>query len=697
MLPINSPAAAAEIAPPSFIQATRNKEPKIDSVKARILRHIAEHQDSLSLKLGNSKFKIIAPVDPVVAKAKNYLEKAPDTLTVQQRSKLSAILKPLEKEDHPKHSLYCTIEHELLAEVTQEKALGKVLSAGIDSTPLLSAVSAHAKPRELADAFAYLQRLRMLTTENTELVKNHPDPALLVEIYVTLKKANLYSLENRTRAATHPLTNELRQAVTSLTCSNILNQWHYDLILHHQQPANIGKALSKLAKHGAYTDQYRDVVIDAAHPVRVAEALVDLQPTVRLFQPLSQENQTRIINYALNPNSLSARTQLDNLQCAGILTLPIFLQLLQEENRFLLTPEALRCFWYPMPPHRLTAEVWQTALGFHDHQNPLVILGVYTRNYLGIHLAEAAPALQGLILNGAQSTHVKSVHKSTSESATRLMQRYEMLLKEKGLQQTIAKLKEWIADELKESPYSRIVNAASACIKRITAYSYVFVDEGSQVKLRQLLALFWFAINDDTLRIGTLVDAKKQYLLALYEIQRGYNLSDTGVDTGGPDKPICAGGTFNKLIEKLVGLHPDAEQLVLTPAVATLKLTVVVKEEAVRYMSLHPDALEMVKNHGLASIWEPLKEIVTKRMFSEFENLYETIDNPDFTQLVANGTWVDLGELSKLNIQPPPALPALESAMPDLFHFGNTDQTNLRFDMPLGQIDPLDLVELFRT
>ncbi len=29
---------------------------------------------------------------------------------------------------------------------------------------------------------------------------------------------------------------------------------------------------------------------------------------------------------------------------------------------------------------------------------------------------------------------------------------------------------------------------------------------------------------------------------------------------GGEDRTACAAGTFNKLIEKLVSIHPDAEQ-----------------------------------------------------------------------------------------------------------------------------------------
>jgi hypothetical protein len=240
------------------------------------------------------------------------------------------------------------------------------------------------------------------------------------------------------------------------------------------------------------------------------------------------------------------------------------------------------------------------------------------------------------------------VHKSTSKSARRIKDRYQKLLKEKGLTVTINEVKKWAEEAVKQSPNSRTAGAAERCIRRITAPAYVFVDDGSQVKLRELIALVWLAIQDDTLRIGTLSDAKRQYQLALYEIQRGYNLSDTGFDTGGNDKPICTAGTFNKFIEKLVGLHPDAEQLVLTTAGATLKLLAVVKEETFAYLSSHPECIEKVKEKGLTAIWEAIEEPVTKRMFSEYESLFERIDSPNFIQLVENGIWVDV-DVSHLN------------------------------------------------
>ena len=63
----------------------------------------------------------------------------------------------------------------------------------------------------------------------------------------------------------------------------------------------------------------------------------------------------------------------------------------------------------------------------------------------------------------------------------------------------------------------------------------------------ELLALSWLAVNDNGVRTGSFDDAKNQFIEGLYEIQRGYNLSEAGVDLHGSDVFICSGGTFNKV------------------------------------------------------------------------------------------------------------------------------------------------------
>ena len=131
------------------------------------------------------------------------------------------------------------------------------------------------------------------------------------------------------------------------------------------------------------------------------------------------------------------------------------------------------------------------------------------------------------------------------------------------------------------------IMAAKRCFPRLTAVDYTFTDPESLVSTRQLLALAWIAIHDESKRhSGTTLDHAKALLLeGLYEIQRGYNISGNNVDNNAPnDLSICVAGTFNKIIEKLQGVHSSVKIDYITMEGAALKLQAVVREEAMSYL-----------------------------------------------------------------------------------------------------------------
>lgn len=200
-------------------------------------------------------------------------------------------------------------------------------------------------------------------------------------------------------------------------------------------------------------------------------------------------------------------------------------------------------------------------------------------------------------------------------------------------------------------------NAARACIARISAPDY-HTDQASGISTREQLALSWLAIHDNDSRIGSLEDARDQFIEGLYEIQRGYNLSEGGVDNGSDsDHPICAGGTFNKLLEKLVGVHPEVTIDVVTQNLATLKLPFVVKDEVKHYLTIKAKPatfdefvefnhqIKKIEEEGVEVIWEAIKEKVAMRMFEEFESLYDGLNDPRFTNLIEAGKYTELGKL----------------------------------------------------
>ena len=249
-------------------------------------------------------------------------------------------------------------------------------------------------------------------------------------------------------------------------------------------------------------------------------------------------------------------------------------------------------------------------------------------------------------INDAQSTHNPSVHQTVSESATRLAKLYKSRIDGAGLESTIKKVKFYIHrlpdDSLKNQ-------AAKRGFLRIVAPNYTFTDSRSQVTIRQLLALVFLAIHDDEKRAGSLEDAKMQFVEGLYEIQREYNISESGVDQGGGDICTCPPGTFNKLIEKLQGIHPDCVVLHITEGTASTKLPAVVREEAMQYLETFakPNTAEalltftrlmaQVKKDGVEVIWEHIKEPIATRMWDEFGSLYRNRTDPRFTELVEAG------------------------------------------------------------
>lgn len=235
-------------------------------------------------------------------------------------------------------------------------------------------------------------------------------------------------------------------------------------------------------------------------------------------------------------------------------------------------------------------------------------------------------------LNTAQSIHTDSVHVSVSESASRLLKAYGEGIQGTKLEKVINQVKAWLRND-------RSIHAVVAknCFKRITANNYSFTDPASNVSLLQLLALSWLALNDSK-KTGniSLQDKKGVYIDILYQIQRGYNFNLEGKDMGGEDQPICTGGAFNKIVERLVGICPDAQVVFVTLDTCTLKFKIVVIEEVCNYLdSQHPPII--ITGSCMDDIWPKIEDKVATRIFDEFGSLFKNKQDPAFTGLIAAG------------------------------------------------------------
>ncbi|CAM2808682.1 Ribulose-5-phosphate 4-epimerase and related epimerases and aldolases [Legionella steigerwaltii] len=244
-------------------------------------------------------------------------------------------------------------------------------------------------------------------------------------------------------------------------------------------------------------------------------------------------------------------------------------------------------------------------------------------------------------LNTKQSTHTSSVDSSAAESALRLQKRYGDKLKPALIDKTISEITMW--GTVLSNSKSQEELAAHRALDDLLKGTEIHTKTG--ILLKKLLLLTWIAIHDEEHRQGELAEALRMLKEGLYEIQRGYNLLEGDKESAQEDIDICRDGKLNKLMEKLVGIHPDVEIDFVTKEVASYKLQAVVREEAKKFIQSSPPLLvnSMFKQKPtLESIWDSIHERVKKRMFEEFSALFKSYDDADFDSFVRMGIYVDL-------------------------------------------------------
>lgn len=283
--------------------------------------------------------------------------------------------------------------------------------------------------------------------------------------------------------------------------------------------------------------------------------------------------------------------------------------------------------------------------------------------------------------NDAQSTHTSSVHKSVSDSAKRLYERYKEEIKGEKLDVVISSLVDSISNF--GAPIIATYNnrernctpSAQDCIKRIAAPDYDFVDAVSGISTRQLLALTYLAINDErNLQGGTKDDALKLLIHGLYEIERGYNINNAGITTDDKDdvrsRHICSGGTFNKIIECLVGVHPDYSIIYITAQTIVAKAKAIVLECVAKYIAGSADEyakfLKYKDKQEFADddwnrIWAAIKGDVKKELIEHFSNAEGAVENQVAADIDANivaydGNCLVLADVKITHQQPKPEI-----------------------------------------
>lgn len=223
----------------------------------------------------------------------------------------------------------------------------------------------------------------------------------------------------------------------------------------------------------------------------------------------------------------------------------------------------------------------------------------------------------------SETTHRASVHKTASESALRLLNRYPNIYVNKNINE--------LRGEINKTGHQHKTVAQRAIMQLSHPLSH-HVDAISDISNKHLLALVYEAISDSTVCTAEFSDALNAFINGLYDIQRGKNSDNRHeVDDGEYDKPICPPGTFNKLIEVLCGVHPDAHQEYITLELASNKLPIIVNEEVFTYLAQQKSQRSTmewqclynnISTHGVDIIYHKIRHAVKQRVCDEYMILF---------------------------------------------------------------------------
>lgn len=415
--------------------------------------------------------------------------------------------------------------------------------------------------------------------------------------------------------------------------------------------------IQRLAEHARPNDLVFPLSIlksaEILHPDNFYAVMLhpDIQVLSRLIHNVNEAGKLTQENFAIlsrytNPSKLVLPIYL--LFAARILSQENFRFLTSSQGEQLLTVDAFLYFWNRINDRHLSAEVFLRLMAASQSQDPRTAFQLLIEQIL-------QPRPPQFELNPAQSTHLSSVHRSVSLSVQKLMALYELDL---DLETTLRKLISMTA-ELAPSLKN---NSAQRCIHRLLAPDYILTDAVSGVSLRQLLGLIYVAIHDDSKRLSTLEEAKLALIDGLYEIQRGYNLDKHGSDNGEEDHPICIAGAFNKMIEKLYGLHSAVDINYISQAYACAKFPKIAEKEALIYLNTQtqPSTLEALstirrlidqlkQDRSLEPIWALIKPSVQTQFWQEFHEAYDDDpSHPKLHQLLDNGIFLPIPPLTAI-------------------------------------------------
>ncbi len=236
-------------------------------------------------------------------------------------------------------------------------------------------------------------------------------------------------------------------------------------------------------------------------------------------------------------------------------------------------------------------------------------------------------------INAPQNTHTASVHQSASENALFLKNRNENI----DIKKTFSLITAWAEQLETSSSLEPILNNGipNEAYKNAAAKRFIdspihlqHKDAISQVTVQEFMALIWQASQDPAQREKGCEEkeAVHAFTNALYEIQRGYNIDAKNLDNNETDQPICAGGTFNKLSEKIVGVIKEMHFNFITKDTFIKKFQAEVQEKVNSLCEQDPALKEsIIKNNASLTeeIWITMKDSIKSNLLTHFDTVEE--------------------------------------------------------------------------
>jgi len=340
-------------------------------------------------------------------------------------------------------------------------------------------VLAHEDPKEVAKAFLRLSAKNLLISDNIEAVKNHEepeslayalvqvdevglsevsknkirkaaiahqDPCAVFSSLILLDKKSLLTDENIRAVVKHQKLPDLLDALNDLHDINLLSQEGIDLVKSNENNLYAPFAFKQLNRANLLTEENKDAILRQDN-IKDIGLLLDIlndsglvtqanfsdiiaNPSVDDYLLLFQVIQKA---QCLSQNIFDLLMACENLEEIWLVSVRLISpQLITEANLIVLfanprlfAEQAIAHVWSRIPDQILTQAVFDRIVECAQQQNPEQALSEYVDNILA--RLQPAPGLARPI-NDRQSTHVTSVHKAVSDSASRLKDRYGALV-----------------------------------------------------------------------------------------------------------------------------------------------------------------------------------------------------------------------------------------------------------------------------